>query len=393
MAARWYEPGTGGFSSRDTWLLDPTASGQRANRYSYGFGSPLNGTDPSGHVFPLVLGAAVGWNALGRGIFGTTVVGGGALVIDKHQRAKAGAMSSGYAGSGALSHTYAAAASAAARARAALRAQAARFSRTGTKSRAASGSKVGGGRSSVGGGTRYVPRYYPRAYTRYSGGGGGGGVAVAAVRVPVRPPAPPIDQNPNNGSSPRPVPDRPAPRPDWDPKGSGWKPGSGWDVVMGALQMLDLLDGGGFDPQENPELHPAPGAAPGDGNTSGDSGDCRGHGAAGGTTGRSTLCTGTGPQASRRVSTRHSSRLILVPGPRRPLSLRRLTPGRRSSPPTRGTGPRSSGGTPVTCWGSSSAETDSATTTWRPAHGPPTRRRWTGATPGSTPTWCSTRIR
>ncbi|WP_437345056.1 LamG-like jellyroll fold domain-containing protein [Streptomyces bacillaris] len=276
MAARWYEPGTGGFSSRDTWLLDPTASAQRANRYSYGFGSPLNGTDPSGHVFPLVLGAAVGWNALGWGIFGTTVVGGGALVIDKHQRAKAGAMSSSYAGSSALSRAYAASAAAAVRAQAAARAQAARFSRTATKSRAGSGSRAGGGRSSVGGGTRYVPRYYPRAYTGYSGGGGGGGVAVAAVRVPVRPPAPPIDQNPNNGSSPRPAPDRPAPRPDWDPKGSGWKPGSGWDVVMGALQMLDLLDGGGFDPQENPELHPAPGAAPGDGSTSGDSGDCRG---------------------------------------------------------------------------------------------------------------------
>ncbi|MER6016794.1 hypothetical protein [Streptomyces anulatus] len=46
----------------------PTQSGQRANRYSYGFGSPQNGTDPSGHVFLLVIGAAVGWNALGWGV-------------------------------------------------------------------------------------------------------------------------------------------------------------------------------------------------------------------------------------------------------------------------------------------------------------------------------------
>ncbi|MFG3382222.1 LamG-like jellyroll fold domain-containing protein [Streptomyces sp. NPDC047999] len=269
MAARWYEPGTGGFSSRDTWLLDPTASAQRANRYSYGFGSPLNGTDPSGHAFPLVIGAVVGWKALGWGVFGTTVVGGGALVLDKHQRAQAGAMSSSYAGTSALSHSHADAMAAA------IRAQAARFSRTATKPRSGSGSKGGGGGGGGGGGPRYVPRHYPRTYPTY-GGGGGGGIVVPAVRVPVRPPAPPIDQNPNNGSSPRPAPDRPAPRPDWDPKGSGWKPGSGWDAVMGALQMLDLLGQGGFDPQENPDTHPAPGADPGDGSDGDRNGDCRG---------------------------------------------------------------------------------------------------------------------
>ncbi|MEU6984955.1 LamG-like jellyroll fold domain-containing protein [Streptomyces sp. NPDC046324] len=49
MASRWYQPGTGGFTSRDTWQLDPTPSG-RANRYAYGEGGPLNGIDPSGHA-------------------------------------------------------------------------------------------------------------------------------------------------------------------------------------------------------------------------------------------------------------------------------------------------------------------------------------------------------
>ncbi|MGW0825565.1 LamG-like jellyroll fold domain-containing protein [Streptomyces sp. NPDC002845] len=49
MAARWYQPGTGAFASRDTWQLDPMPS-VRANRYAYGSASPLSRIDPSGHV-------------------------------------------------------------------------------------------------------------------------------------------------------------------------------------------------------------------------------------------------------------------------------------------------------------------------------------------------------
>ncbi|MFJ5123467.1 RHS repeat-associated core domain-containing protein, partial [Kitasatospora sp. NPDC088548] len=48
MHARWYRPGTGGFTSRDSWQLDPTPSAQ-ADRYTYVNGNPLGGTDPSGH--------------------------------------------------------------------------------------------------------------------------------------------------------------------------------------------------------------------------------------------------------------------------------------------------------------------------------------------------------
>ncbi|MFB7455594.1 LamG-like jellyroll fold domain-containing protein [Streptomyces sp. NPDC056188] len=67
MAARWYQPGTGAFAARDTWQLDPTPSAQ-ANRYGYINGSPLNGTDPSGHLVacatpvtaPACVGGAVG---------------------------------------------------------------------------------------------------------------------------------------------------------------------------------------------------------------------------------------------------------------------------------------------------------------------------------------------
>ncbi|MEV0614792.1 polymorphic toxin-type HINT domain-containing protein [Nonomuraea sp. NPDC050404] len=49
MHARWYQPGTGTFTSRDTWTLEPTPSVQ-ANRYTYANASPLTGTDPTGHT-------------------------------------------------------------------------------------------------------------------------------------------------------------------------------------------------------------------------------------------------------------------------------------------------------------------------------------------------------
>ncbi|MFE7589228.1 RHS repeat-associated core domain-containing protein [Kitasatospora sp. NPDC057512] len=48
MAARWYDPSRGAFTSRDDVALSATPSGN-ANRYLYAGGSPLDGTDPTGH--------------------------------------------------------------------------------------------------------------------------------------------------------------------------------------------------------------------------------------------------------------------------------------------------------------------------------------------------------
>ncbi|HEX4816260.1 MAG TPA: polymorphic toxin-type HINT domain-containing protein [Nonomuraea sp.] len=48
MHARWYQPGTGTFTSRDTATLNPSPSVQ-ANRYTYANASPLTGADPTGH--------------------------------------------------------------------------------------------------------------------------------------------------------------------------------------------------------------------------------------------------------------------------------------------------------------------------------------------------------
>jgi len=47
MHARWYQPGTGTFTSRDTAILNPNPSVQ-ANRYTYANASPMTGIDPTG---------------------------------------------------------------------------------------------------------------------------------------------------------------------------------------------------------------------------------------------------------------------------------------------------------------------------------------------------------
>lgn len=48
MGARWYEPSSGAFVSRDS--VDQGAPGSGGfNRYGYGAGSPVNGFDPNGH--------------------------------------------------------------------------------------------------------------------------------------------------------------------------------------------------------------------------------------------------------------------------------------------------------------------------------------------------------
>ncbi|MEU8035990.1 LamG-like jellyroll fold domain-containing protein [Streptosporangium sp. NPDC049078] len=48
MHARWYQPGTGAFTSRDDWTLSPEPSNQ-INRYTYGNSDPLGNEDPTGH--------------------------------------------------------------------------------------------------------------------------------------------------------------------------------------------------------------------------------------------------------------------------------------------------------------------------------------------------------
>ncbi|MEV8638340.1 RHS repeat-associated core domain-containing protein [Streptosporangium sp. NPDC051023] len=63
MSARWYQPGTGAFTSRDTATLTPDPS-VRANRYTYANAAPLTNIDPTGHASrDISTGAVVTHNA------------------------------------------------------------------------------------------------------------------------------------------------------------------------------------------------------------------------------------------------------------------------------------------------------------------------------------------
>ncbi|WP_433259391.1 LamG-like jellyroll fold domain-containing protein (plasmid) [Streptosporangium sp. CA-135522] len=57
MHARWYQPGTGSFASRDTATLSPNPSVQ-ANRYSYANAGPLTNADPTGHSIVVQTGGS-----------------------------------------------------------------------------------------------------------------------------------------------------------------------------------------------------------------------------------------------------------------------------------------------------------------------------------------------
>jgi RHS repeat-associated protein len=50
MAARWYDPSTGGFASRDTMAVDPVPS-SAGNPFAYAGADPMDNVDPSGHWF------------------------------------------------------------------------------------------------------------------------------------------------------------------------------------------------------------------------------------------------------------------------------------------------------------------------------------------------------
>jgi RHS repeat-associated protein len=56
MAARWYNPTTGQFTSKDTIHNNPTPNSAAANPFAYGNDDPFAGTDPTGHMYNNALG-------------------------------------------------------------------------------------------------------------------------------------------------------------------------------------------------------------------------------------------------------------------------------------------------------------------------------------------------
>jgi len=49
MHARWYNPDTGQFDSRDAKTVSPIANSGSANRFAYAVGNPMTRMDPSGN--------------------------------------------------------------------------------------------------------------------------------------------------------------------------------------------------------------------------------------------------------------------------------------------------------------------------------------------------------
>ncbi|MEU9171900.1 LamG-like jellyroll fold domain-containing protein [Streptomyces sp. NPDC048420] len=244
MAARWYQPGTGSFGSRDTWQLDPAPS-SGANRYVYGGGSPLTRVDPNGHD----------WNDWGASdylnvasfllqptpikAFYTAFMGGSDSIGDDCW---------GYGDHCYLTWYHEDANSL--------------FCDTHSWAQQCGGSgsspyHYGGG----GGGLTY------------SGGGGTGSVVYnrcsgTCTARPTKPPKPPIDQNPNNGKTPIPAPTRPKPLIDFSD--AIWVAGLGTTATVTAQAMLDLAAVAIFMPTvtHGKDLYPLPDPSdePGGGN-------------------------------------------------------------------------------------------------------------------------------
>ena len=65
LHARYYDPNLGRFLTADTW--DPMLPGVDFNRYAYAGNDPVNRSDPSGHIAPLVV-AGMAWAAAELGL-------------------------------------------------------------------------------------------------------------------------------------------------------------------------------------------------------------------------------------------------------------------------------------------------------------------------------------
>lgn len=247
MASRWYQPGTGSFASRDTWLLDPSPAA-RGNRYMYGDGGPLNGTDPTGHAF---------WDDLlswGPNLFGPpTPIGLAAKVFWWAWTSGSNSIGNGSCYSGIVDRC------AGQRTADALRRQADNIAaQSWPKPRSSS---RGGGRA-----TQPAPRGGNNSY--YSGGtrgggsrGGGGGyttVCNGRCGTPVKPPKPPIDQNPNNGLNPIPAPKLPPAVATWT--SAIWTAGSAVTTTVSAQAVLNMLAVAIFTPTtiDGKDLFPLP---------------------------------------------------------------------------------------------------------------------------------------
>ncbi len=237
MAARWYQPGTGRFASRDTWLLGAGSSAQ-ANRFAYANADPLNGTDPTGHVcicgggtptFRMWGGRSGG---LGRGGRGQDVAPKrGTTTVNTGKRWKVRTYSKG---SRVNSRSQAR--------KNAIELNRLELRRMPTRSPATTRRTTAPRGCTYGCSTRTVSR---SSGPKTSGTGTG----------TVRPPKPPTPQNPNRGLNPKPAPTRPAPKPERTPGGAAWRPVDAVSMVIVAANVIDAVGGGDvYTPEDTQSL-------------------------------------------------------------------------------------------------------------------------------------------
>lgn len=274
MAARWYQPGTGTFTSRDTWTLPPTPSGN-INSYAYISGSPLNGTDPSGHC---------AWDACimegyGAYLAGAAIAAGIGYYLSQNPPnislpSWSWGGSSSKSTSSAVSHPHSSLANS-------IRAQAAAQARAAASAAAASEAAYMWNalwRRSPSSGASNITG--PRGGPTTAGVGGPGPRTASGTLSPTRlsPPPPPPDPNPLRGPNPRPAPAQNPAQVNWNPESGKWTLGQGWNLVLSALQSLDLID----VPQFVPGVATAPDAGRGGENGSNEPNskprDCRRNG-------------------------------------------------------------------------------------------------------------------
>ncbi|MFJ8232825.1 LamG-like jellyroll fold domain-containing protein [Streptomyces sp. NPDC094448] len=235
MASRWYQPGTGAFASRDTWLLDPNPSAQ-ANRYTYGNAGPLNGIDPDGHKLKH---PGSGCSTCGGGSSATVSANSGhyGMLTRIKNAIKGKPKKKPKSSKGGSGHSVTS--NAQARKNSVEIGRLDRVSkRAPAKPRATTSSRGGGGHAWKT--TRSPHRGTAQTSTQSSGSrsySSGGGTATLVRPTVTKPPAPRVPQNPNAGPRPTPAPTQPPPTPTaqapsiWVPKEGVHVTASTWDLI------------------------------------------------------------------------------------------------------------------------------------------------------------------
>ncbi|MFF3842796.1 LamG-like jellyroll fold domain-containing protein [Streptomyces sp. NPDC001930] len=260
MAARWYQPGTSGFTSRDTWQLDPNPSVQ-ANRYTYANASPMNGIDPSGHLvwdcFDLRKNSKSLWlKRLAGGPYGTAgCVFWEAFIAEENsigERDLCPGMTNCPVKPDPQPQQ---------------RRTDCMLIPWQAKCRGGGGSPSSTNNSRSGNGQNY------------SGGGRnrGGTATLTRPKRPTAPPKPKVPQNPYAGKNPPPAPKH-IPKPDWNPSTAVWAATKAVDMAVSGANLLAMLAGGAdtvLNPDQAPDIQGAPGADPGAGGNDDRAQDCR----------------------------------------------------------------------------------------------------------------------